>query len=809
VQLTKRYTENSDAYRAYLQGRFWWNMRSAEGFNRAIEYFQEAIDHDSNYALALSGMADTHILRGIYQLVAPSDAVREARMAAQAALRADESLAEAHVSLGGVQVFYDWDWASAQRSFKRAIELNPNYAAAYHWDAYVHLGKGDLYGALDTLERANQLDPLSLIIMTDLGRMYRLAGRYDESERVYLKAREIDADFIPIIRELAILYMETNRVVKTIEILEAAYEPAHWNAHLASALGSAYGLAGETAKARNFIRTFEQHASKHYVSQMVFAATYAGLGEYDRAIEYLKRAYLLHDPLVLRLVFFPSLEQLQTDPRVADLMRRGGFTPVRQPPVLKRLQPHKLMLAVLPFDNLSGDPEQEYFSDGMTDEMITTLGRLSPEKLGVIARTSAMRYKGKAMGIDEIGRELSVGYVVEGSIRRAADRVRITAKLIQVSDQTQLWSDSYERDLADVFKIQVEVAEAIADSLAVKLLPKRRAANAKPPTESSAAYDAYLLGRSYWAKRTPESLHTAIKHFKQAIELDPNYALAYCGLADTWSVLPYYVPGPYNEMNTEGKKAAEKALALDDTLAEVHVSIAQVLQDRGELEAANEHFQKAVAIDPNNATAHQWFGGALSIQGRYDQAAEEFEKAITLDPLSAVMQDEYGYGSVLARRFDKAIEHCNRALRLQPDFKVAYLVLTWAYIGKEDHNAAAKAFESYLRIIDRPAESITNFRRTYDASGLRAGFLEWLASLGNDFDSPGMGPVRRAPFYAWCNEKDRAFESLDRAIERGSPLLYHVATYFPYDNLRDDPRYADVLKRIDAKSRSEEAQSRP
>ncbi len=268
-------------------------------------------------------------------------------------------------------------------------------------------------------------------------------------------------------------------------------------------------------------------------------------------------------------------------------------------------------------------------------------------------------------------------------------------------------------------------------------------------------------------------------------------------------------PGPYNKINAEAMKAAERALALNDSLAEAHVSMASVLADGGDWETANEHYQKAVAIDPNNATAHQWYGSTLSYQQRYDQADEEYEKAIALDPLSAVMHNEYGDGSVIARRFDKAIEQLNEALRLQTDFKLAYLSLTWAYIGKEDHNAAAKAFESYLRIIDRPAESITKFRRTHDASGLRAGILEWLDSLGNDFDSLGVGPARRAPFYAWCNEKGRAFESLDRAIERASPLLYRVAIYFPYDNLRNDPRYADLLIRIAAKSRTKEVQPQP
>jgi len=542
---------------------------------------------------------------------------------------------------------------------------------------------------------------------------------------------------------------------------------------------------------------------------MVFASIQAGLGEKDRAIEFLNRAYQLRDPLALRLTLFPALEQLQNDPRVAELMRRGGFTPVRQPPVLKRQQPRKLMLAVLPFDNLSGSPDQEYFSDGMTEEMITTLGRISPAKLGVIARTSAMRYKGASKGIDEIGRELSVGYVVEGSIRRAAGRVRISAKLIQVSDQTQLWSNSYERDLADVFKIQVQVAEAIAESLAVELLPDRQAARAKPPTDISAAYDAYLLGRSYWAKRTPDSLHTAIEHFERAIELDPGYALAYSGLAETWGVLPWYVPGSYDKMNAEAARAAERALALDDSLAESHVAMAVVLLSRSDLYEADEHFRKAAAIDPNNATAHQWYGLMLAVQGHYDEAVKEYEKAITLDPLSAVMHEDYSAGMLFARRFDKAIEQGKRALDLQPEFFNAASDLMWAYIGKGDHDEAATSFETYLRITHQPAEAVAAFRRTYNASGLRSGFSEWLESSGDAAGPPGLGSGRRAALYAWCDEKDQAFEWLNRAIDRKDLLTIFIEAHPAYDNLRDDPRYANLLKRIGAKSRTEEVQPMP
>jgi TolB-like protein/Tfp pilus assembly protein PilF len=460
-------------------------------------------------------------------------------------------------------------------------------------------------------------------------------------------------------------------------------------------------------------------------------------------------------------------------------------------------KPEQIRLVVLPFENLSNDAEQVYFSDGMTEEMITRLGRLRPELLGVIARTSAMRYKKTDKPIDQIGRELGVTYVIEGGVRRSGNSVRINAQLIQVSDQTQLWGDSYTRDLSDVFAIQAEVAEAVAEALEVELLPQTETAHTNLPTTSEAAYDAYLLGRSYWTKRTPVALYTATKKFKRAIQLDPNYALAYSGLADTWAVLPWYVPGPYNAINGEAKKAAEKALALNDSLAEPHVSMGRILRNRGKLEPADYHYRKAVVIDPNNATAHQWYGLLLGLQGRHDAARKEFERAIALDPLSAAIRLDYGAAMMVTRRFDKAIQQTKKAQELQPDLYNAAYVLMWAYNGKGDQKAAASSFENFMTLLGEPANRVATFHQTCETSGLRSAILGWLALFGACVQAPGFGfPGKHASLLAWCNEKDRAFELLGRALVQQDPILVLVATHPAFDNLRDDPRFDDLLRKI-------------
>jgi TolB-like protein len=320
----------------------------------------------------------------------------------------------------------------------------------------------------------------------------------------------------------------------------------------------------------------------------------------------------------------------------------------------------KIMLAVLPFENLSGDPEQEFFSDGMTEEMIAQLGRLQPRKLGVIARTSVMQFKNTDKRIDRIGRELGVDFLLEGSVRRAAERVRITAQLIQVSDQTHLWAESYERNASDVFAIQKEVAESVAGSLAIELLP----AEARPidtPAANLQAHEAYLRGRFFWNKRTKNGLMTAIKHFEQAIEEDPEFAPAYVGLADSYNMLAAWDLVPPQEAFPKAIVAATKALEIDETLAEAQISLAltRFFYD-WDWDGAEQGFQRALELNPNYAQGHQWYGLFLVSLGRGQEAVVEAEHARELDPLSLIINAMTGYVFHYVREYDQVIEQCQR-----------------------------------------------------------------------------------------------------------------------------------------------------
>jgi len=361
--------------------------------------------------------------------------------------------------------------------------------------------------------------------------------------------------------------------------------------------------------------------------------------------------------------------------------------------------PGRVMLAVLPFQNLTGDPGQEYFADGLTEEMITQLGRLRPEQLGVIARTSVMGYKHSDKRLDQIGRELSVQYVLEGSFRRAGDRLRITAQLIQVTDQSHLWAQDYDRMPRDVLTVQDDVAVAVAQEIQHRLTPQQRTDLTRARTVDPKAYEAYLKGRYEWNKRTEASVRQSIQYFEQAIETDPTYALAYAGLADSYDILGTYEFVPPREAYPKAKEAAEKALELDDSLAEAHTALAFVHNVYDwDWRRAEREFKRALELNSNYATGHHWYGAFLINRGQFAEAEAELERAEHLDPLSLIIVAEAGEPYYFSREYDKAIAHYQKALQLDENFWAAHFFLGMAFEQKHDFTQAVSELQAAVKL---------------------------------------------------------------------------------------------------------------
>ncbi len=387
-------------------------------------------------------------------------------------------------------------------------------------------------------------------------------------------------------------------------------------------------------------------------------------------------------------------------------------------------------LAVLPLESLSSDPSQEYFADGMTDELITDLSQISA--LSVISRTSVMPYKRARKPLPQVARELNVDAVVEGTVLRSGDRVRITAQLIQVSADKHIWSQSYEGDLRDTLALQNKVARAIADQIRISLTPQEQAALKNVKAVNPEAYVSNLKGRYFWNKRTADGLKTAVAYFDQAIENDPTYARAYAGLADSYALMgdwQYGVLAP-KEALPRAEAAAIKALELDSTLGEAHTSLAFTLDgfdwDWG---SAEREFKRALELNPGYATAHHWYAWHLALVGRNAEAIAEMKRAQNLDPLSLIISADLAELLVIAHSYDESIEQSRKTIEMDPNFALAHNQLALAYIQKEMYSEAISELEKAVRLSGGSPICTANLARAYAASGRRNEALKLLSDL--------------------------------------------------------------------------------
>jgi TolB-like protein/DNA-binding winged helix-turn-helix (wHTH) protein/Flp pilus assembly protein TadD len=457
--------------------------------------------------------------------------------------------------------------------------------------------------------------------------------------------------------------------------------------------------------------------------------------------------------------------------------------------------PGRIMLAVLPFQNLTGDPQQEYITDGVTEEMITQLGRLQPEGLGVIARTSVMGYKHGGERMDQIGRELGVQYILEGSVRRDGNRMRITAQLIQVKDQSHLWAREYEHSLKDLFALQDDVTAGVAGEIQSRLglEPRNRAGRNHPVAPE--AYDAYLLGRYSLNGRTAAGYRDAEKYFRAAIAADPNYALGYTGLAESYLLMAAN-GSSLQAVSLQARTAANKALTIDATLGEPHAILGLIAQNLDwNWEEAEREFKLAMALDPNDATPHHWYSGNLIVRGRFEECFRELAIARQLDPLSRLLLESEGQYLYLARRYDEAIAKTDRTLEIDPNFAWAYFDRGLSYEQKGKWREALADLETARRLDDNPLNAAM-LGEAYALSGDKSRARQILGELQARAKREDVSGLYPAIIYAGLGEKDAAFAGLEEAFQERATYLLALRGAAFYDPLRSDPRFDELLKRM-------------
>jgi TolB-like protein/DNA-binding winged helix-turn-helix (wHTH) protein/Tfp pilus assembly protein PilF len=452
-------------------------------------------------------------------------------------------------------------------------------------------------------------------------------------------------------------------------------------------------------------------------------------------------------------------------------------------------------LAVLPLESLSNDASQDYFADGMTDELISDLGQISA--LRVISRTSVMGYKHARKPLPQIAHELNVDAIVEGTVLRSGDQVRITAQLIDAAADKHLWSQSYEGELKDTLALQNQVARAIADQIRINLNPQEQAALKSAKVVIPEAYESYLKGRYFWNKRTPDSLKVALAYFNQAIDQDPTYAHAYSGLADTYALLgdwQYGVMTP-KEALPKAKAAAMKALDLDSTLSEAHNSLAFCFDAFDwDLESAGKEFQRAIELNPGYATAHHWYAWHLSLLGRYDEAIEEMRKAKSLDPLSLIINADLAELLVIAHFYDESIIQSRKTIEMDPNFALAHNQLAQAYLQKHMNGEAIAELQKAVELSTGCPTCIANLARAYAASGRTSEVGKLLSDLKSHSNGGYSDAAEVSMVYAALGDKDQAMHWLELGYEqRFNP---GVLLRPGFDPLRSDPRFQDLVRRI-------------
>ncbi|HUE77059.1 MAG TPA: protein kinase [Longimicrobiales bacterium] len=453
-----------------------------------------------------------------------------------------------------------------------------------------------------------------------------------------------------------------------------------------------------------------------------------------------------------------------------------------------------IRMAVLPFRNLSGDPDQEYLSDGLTDEMVSQLGRLQPERLSVIARTSVMRYKNSDLSIAAIGRELGVDYILEGSVLREGDQIRVNPSLIQVRDESQLWAESYQRQLAGTLALQADVARGIADSLALALLPEDATRLASAQEVDPDAYEAYLRGRFHWYRFTPEDFVLAREYFEEAIRIDPDYALAYVGLADAITTPGHRGQVPAPSVFPEGKALVARALELDDTLAEAHDLDARMkFAYDWDWSGAEAGFRRAIELNPNHPDAHVVYAQVLRITGRTDAALAEVQRGLDLDPHNAFFQQQLAWQLAAAGRREEAIARLETLLAAQPGFPPAHGLLSAILFIEGRYEESLNHMTPFLRGDTEMVEVLT---RTYAEGGYRAAMRRSVDLLIERSERRYVAPVSIARAYMRAGNTSQALEWLGEAIEVHDTQVVYAPMSPDFEPLWDDPRFRDLLRRI-------------
>lgn len=797
IRLSKRGTENPKAYQAYIRGRYFWNKLTGDSLNKAHDSFQLAIQLDPRYALAYVGLADFYNWAGIFGVMPAIDSIPRAEEAACTALEIDPELGEAYAALGLVED-ERFEWAKSEDYYRRALSLNPNDSYAHEWLSAVLVGTGRIEEGLKHIHRAEELTPLSPRAMTMTAwSLYQTRDYAGSAE----KARQM----IELAPNYPQGYLQLGNALDQMGRAEEAVEANQRGVEMMPRLGMAqyqlcfsYMRVGQPEKARAIRDELTELAAKQYIKPYFLGMCDLALGELDTAFEYLEQALAEFDPFYNWLGTEPRLDPIRSDPRFIKIFRA-----TKNPMAFREAPPAasgtgERSIAVLPLTLVNppspGDTGDDYLRIGWADALITRLSNIG--RFVVRPTSSIIPFATRQVDAFAAGRLLEVEYVIDGNIRRAGDRVRVTMQLLSVADQSTRWSQTFDEKLSDVMELEDSISEKVAKALLPHLSDEETRRLKKRGTENPEAFEAYLRGRHYWNTFTERGFAQALMQYNRAIAIAPDYALAYAGIADYHNWLGMYAVLPFAETSAAAMEAANHAIVSDPDLADAYsaLAFATITHNFDWAETERLHL-RALELNPNYAIGHSWYGHLLTVSGRFDEAREHCDRAVALDPLTPIVQHGMSWSNFYARRFDQSLDHARRLVANEPQYGMGYVFLCLALTQMGLHEEAVAMGERCVELLGRIPYTLVWLGAAYGAAGNRAEAEKILAEISSFEGKRYISPYLTAMIYAQMGDRVPALALLEKAWEIKDARLLWLAVDPQFDSLRDEARLQAVLSK--------------
>jgi TolB-like protein/Flp pilus assembly protein TadD len=796
LRLAKRGTDNPQAHEAYLRGRFYWNTFTEDGFAKAIVCYQQAIALDPKYSLAYAGVANYHNWLGVFSVMPFGECAAAAHEAASTAVELDPNLAEGHTALAQAILCRDFAWASAEHHLVRAIELDRNHAPARVWYSLQLAMEGRFSESLREAHTGRDLDPLAIISRFAVVWCSYHARRYDEALRFALATLESEPRNLMMLYASSFVLSRLNRHEEAIEAAEKCVELMGKSSHALGRLGAACAAAGNIEAAQNALNEMHLLSERRFVSPYHLALVNCAMGRFEDALNLLENAYQTGDAKVLWMGVDPELDPLHGHPRFNDLLRQMDHRLAALPTIAGQLIANQESIAVLPFKILGPTGENtgdEYLGIGLTDALITRLSNV--QRLLVRPTSSVLRYHGANIDPLLAGRDLGVHYVIDGSLRRSGNRLRVTAQLLRVNDGATRWADHFDEDSTDVLQIEDSISEKVASALLPQLTRDEKRQLSKRGTDVSEAFEAYLRGRYYWNSYTESGLAKALECYQQAIKLDPDYALAYTGVADYYNWLGVFGVKPFAETSAAAKQAAAKAVELDSTSAEAYsaLAFATVCHDFDWAVAEAQH-RRSIEINPNYATGHHWYAFHLAMEGRFDESIEQMLRTRELDPLSPSVLQALGWCYYHARRFDDATATYKNMLDAVPDFAYGLVTYAWTLRHRGELDLAVKVAEKAFDLSGGSPFYLSVLGGTYAAAGKREEAQAVIDRLTQMSVDAYVSPFHLGLIHLHLGEREQAIESIQKAYAIRDAWVVWLGVEPQLDPLRGEPAFEEILR---------------